>query len=125
MSNAGLIAAVDAVLLVVFGQTLLKWGMRRVGPIGRARLREPLRLTADILSTWQVWAGLALYVVSAAVWLFALSRVPITVAAPTLALTYVGVPLASIAVFDESLTPAQWLGIAIAAAGVVVFAMSS
>jgi drug/metabolite transporter (DMT)-like permease len=125
MNLAGTFATIDAVLLVVVGQTLLKWGMIRVGPINRVRLRSPLTLISDIASRWQIWAGLAVYVVSAAVWVFALARVPLSFAAPMLALTYVGVPVASISVFDESLTPAQWLGIAIAAVGVMVVALAA
>ena len=125
MNALGLIAAADAVLLVVVGQTLLKWGMTRVGPVNRIRLRHPVALTVDIASQWQVWLGLAAYVVSAAVWIFALSRVPLSVAYPLFALTYVGVPIASTAVFDDSLTPAQWFGIGLAVVGVVFVALGS
>jgi len=44
MTTSGLVATLDAVLLVVVGQTLLKWGMLRVGPINRVRLRRPIQL---------------------------------------------------------------------------------
>lgn len=125
MSLAGVFACIDAVLLVVAGQVLLKWGMRRVGPVNRVRLRRPLSLVGDILSRWQIWAGIGVYAVSAGVWIFALSRVPLSVAAPVLALTYVGVPLAATTVFDESLTPAQWLGVILAAVGVMILALAS
>ena len=123
MNAVGLIAAIGAVLLVVVGQALLKWGMLRVGPIGRARLRHPVHLAGRVASTWQVWAGIGVYVVSAAIWIFALSRVPLSVAYPLFAMTYVGVPIASTAVFDESLTPAQWVGIALAVIGVIMVAL--
>ncbi len=125
MNAAGFFATVDAVLLVVAGQILLKWGMTRVGPVNRVRLRAWLALLVDVGSKWQIWAGLGLYAISAAVWIFALSRVSLSFAAPMFALTYVGVPVAATAMFDESLTPAQWLGILLAAVGVIVVALAA
>jgi multidrug transporter EmrE-like cation transporter len=123
MNAAGVLASAGAVFLVVIGQALLKWGMLRVGPIGRSRLRRPMHLAGEVARTWQVWAGIGVYAVSAAVWILALSRVPLSVAYPVFAFTYVGVPIASTAVFDESLTPAQWLGILLAVAGVIIVAV--
>lgn len=125
MTTVGLTATLVAVVLVVVGQTTLKWGMNRVGEITMVRLRSPFRLVGDVLSVWQVWVGLAVYAVSAAAWIFALSSVPLSVAYPFLGLTYVGIAAIAMIAFDESLTPAQWTGIILVVVGVITVALSA
>ena len=114
-----------AVTLVVTGQTLLKVGMTRVGPIGRDRLREPGALVRDVASRWQVWVGLALYALSAATWILALATVPLSVAYPFLGLSYVFIAGISVIALGEWLTPAQWLGIGLVVVGVVTVALTA
>jgi multidrug transporter EmrE-like cation transporter len=125
MTLAELAAVLAAVTLVVAGQVTLKWGMELVGPITGARLRQPFGLLGDVASHWQVWVGSALYVTSAAAWIYALSTVPLSVAYPFLGLTYVGVAAIAVTVFGEWLTPAQWIGIALVVAGVVTVALTA
>ncbi|MDZ4180782.1 MAG: EamA family transporter [Coriobacteriia bacterium] len=125
MSAAGFAAVLTAVATVVIGQMLLKHGMTLVGPIDMGRVKSPIVLVRDVISRWQVLAGLALYVFSAVVWIFALSRVPVSVAYPFLALSYIGVSTVAVIRFDEWLTPAQWIGIVLVVSGVVVVALTS
>ena len=125
MTGAELAAVLSAVTLVVAGQVTLKRGMDLVGPITRSRLRSPLRLLGDTATRWQVWLGVALYVTSAAAWIYALSTVPLSVAYPFLGLTYVGVAAVAVARFGEWLTPAQWIGIALVVVGVVTVALTA
>jgi multidrug transporter EmrE-like cation transporter len=124
VNGPGAVSAILAVASVIAGQVLLKQGMTDVGPIGRERLKSPLRLAADVASQWRVWVGLAVYVFSAAVWIFALARLPLAVAYSFLALSYVGVSAVAVMRFDESLTPAQWVGVAVAVCGVVLVAVA-
>jgi drug/metabolite transporter (DMT)-like permease len=124
VSGTDLLAVLASVTLVVIGQTTLKWAMTIVGVIDRPRLREPLKLAADVARVWQVWFGLSVYVLSAAMWIFALSRVPLSMAYPFLGLSYVGVAVVAVVALKEWLTPAQWLGIAAVVAGVVMVAAS-
>lgn len=67
-------------------------------------------------------AGLAAYGVSVLTWLFVLKRVPLSVAAPFVALVYVLVPLASRVLFSEGITPRMWLGMVLVVAGVTLVA---
>lgn len=124
MSGTDLLAVLASVTLVVIGQTTLKWAMTIVGVIDRPRLREPLKLASDVARVWQVWFGLSVYVLSAAMWIFALSRVPLSMAYPFLGLSYVGVAVVAVVALKEWLTPAQWIGIAAVVAGVIMVAAS-
>lgn len=125
MSAVGFAYVFVSVALVVTGQTLLKRGMTLVGAIGRERMSTPLVLVAEVARRWQVWCGLALYAVSAATWIIALSLVPLTVAYPFLGLTYVAVAIIAVRKLGERLTPAQWLGIVLIVAGVLMVALSA
>lgn len=125
MKLHGLIYVLLAVSFVVTGQVLLKVGMTRVGAIGRERLKRPVHLVAEVLHYWQVWVGLTLYVISAGLWILALSTVPLSVAYPFLGLSYVAIAGMSVLLLGEWLTPAQWIGIALVVMGVVTVALSS
>lgn len=123
MSQHALAYVLAAVTLVVGGQTTLKIGMDRVGPIGLERLRDPLRLLSDTVAVTQVWVGLLLYVASSVLWLLALATVPLSVAYPFLGLSYVFIAGVSVIALGEWLTPAQWLGILLVVFGVVAVAL--
>lgn len=70
-------------------------------------------------------SGLAAYGVSVLTWLFVLRRVPLSVAAPFVALVYVLVPLASRLVFSDTVSPKMWLGMALIVLGVTVVAQGA
>jgi multidrug transporter EmrE-like cation transporter len=125
MSPHALAYVLGAVALVVTGQTLLKLGMNRVGPIGRQRLRTPVRLAVDVASVPVVWAGLILYALSAALWVLALATVPLSIAYPFLGLSYVFIAGVSVIALGEWLTPAQWLGILLVVFGVITVALTA
>jgi drug/metabolite transporter (DMT)-like permease len=118
-------AVLLSITLVVAGQIILKFGMARVGPIDGPRLRRPLTLVGDVARVAAVWIGMALYIASAAMWIFTLSRVPLSLAYPFLGLSYVGVAATAVIALDEWLTPAQWLGILLVVTGVVTVALSA
>lgn len=125
MSGVGLAYVLASVATVVVGQTLLKIGMTRVGPIGLTTLRQPIALVRSALSAWQVWVGLGLYMLSAAMWIIALSIVPLSVAYPFLGLTYIGVSFVAVVKLGEWLTPAQWIGIGLVVIGVFMVTLSA
>ncbi len=66
--------------------------------------------------------GLVTYAASVLTWLLVLRRVPLSVAAPFVALVYVLVPLASRAVFDDRITTRMWAGMLLVALGVTLVA---
>lgn len=123
MKPQGIAYVLAALALVVTGQTLLKLGMTRVGEIGLERLRRPLRLLGDVAGRWEVWLGLAIYALSAALWLLALATAPASIAYSFLGLSYLAVAGMSVRFLGEWLTPAQWIGIALAGIGVVIVAV--
>jgi undecaprenyl phosphate-alpha-L-ara4N flippase subunit ArnE len=79
---------------------------------------NPLTL---IRNAWFM-AGLLLYGVSVLTWLFVLRRVPLSIAAPFVALVYVLVPLASRLFFSDTITARMWLGMLLVVLGVTLVA---
>lgn len=102
------------VCLLVLGQLCWKIGMDR------------LRTSAGAL--WQaafsplVWAGLVLYGLATVLWLFVLSRLPLSVAYPVQAIAYVlGLVMARI-VLGDPVPPLAWLGSLLVLLGVGLIA---
>jgi drug/metabolite transporter (DMT)-like permease len=67
-------------------------------------------------------AGLVAYAGSVLTWLRVLGDVPLSVAAPFVALVYVLVPLASRVVFDDTINAKMWMGMILVAIGVTLVA---
>lgn len=65
-----------------------------------------------------VFSGLVLYGISALVWLFVLKKFPLSVAYPTLALSYVVIVLLGAIFIDEPLTKYKLVGIVLIVSGV-------
>ncbi len=105
--------------LAAVAQLALKQGMNQVnaelapttfslnGASVRALVSEPF-----------VWAGLALFGLSALVWLVVLSRASLSFAYPFAALTYVLILLFDAFVLDEHVPALRWGGVALIAAGI-------
>ena len=120
MTPYAILAAFATVALVIAGQLLLKRGMTVVGPIGRAPLRTPGRLLAEMVSRWELWVGFLLYAMSGAAWVLALSTAPPSLVYPFLCLSYFGVAVFAVRLLGERLTPAQWVGVLLIIVGVAV-----
>ena len=104
-----------AATISAFGQVLLKYAMLKHGPItfsvgGLISLAAEPRLIL----------ALAMYAGALLMWLQVLSKVPLSVAYPMLAFTYVVVPCLAIFFFDERITGAQIAGIALVLLGVAI-----
>jgi hypothetical protein len=105
--------------LAAIAQLALKQGMNQVnaeltpdtfslnGASLRALVTEPF-----------VWAGLALFGLSAVVWLVVLSRASLSFAYPFAALTYVMILLFDTFVLDERVPALRWGGVAFIAVGI-------
>jgi len=111
------------VLLNAAAQLLLKAGTNAIGrfdftaeniiPVGMKLALEP-----------HIAGGLACYVVSVAVWIVGLSRVPVSIAYPMLSVGYIVNALAAWYLFGESLTAQKLVGIAFIVCGVFLVARS-
>lgn len=109
--------------LAVGGQLTMKVGMNRVGEITAERLENPVELIGDVIKS--VWAivGIFLYAVSSVFWLVVLSRVPISVAYPIVAIGYVFVVFFSRFVFHEEVKLIAWIGLVLIVLGVSLTAL--
>ena len=111
------------VLLNAAAQLLLKAGTNAVGqfefsaqnilPVGMKLALEP-----------HIVGGFACYVVSVAVWIVGLSRVPVSIAYPMLSVGYIVNAVAAWYLFGESLAAQKLVGIAFIIAGVFLVARS-
>jgi undecaprenyl phosphate-alpha-L-ara4N flippase subunit ArnE len=111
MKSAPLVLAAAGAVLAAFGQVSLKFGADgRVAPM-------------EFINGW-VALGLAQYLAGAALWLAALSSLPLMAVYPFTALTYVLVNTLAFVLFNERLSPQGLLGTAIVLIGLFLVATS-
>jgi drug/metabolite transporter (DMT)-like permease len=117
----------DSILLILFavgcgitGQLSLKLGMVQNGRIDSDALTQPLQIAAQVLSSPLVLGGLAFYAVGAIAWVTVLSRVPLSLAYPNLALSYAFTPVLAWLLLGESVPSLRWLGIGVICLGVLI-----
>ncbi len=96
------------VVLGVAGQVLLKTGAERSGD-GIAQFLQPYTIV-----------GFGVYALAALFYIVAIKRIPVSVAFPTVSLSYVVLAVIAHYLWDEPLGTAQLLGIALIVAGVIV-----
>lgn len=110
--------------LAAVAQLTLKHGMNQV----RARsgvVELSLGSLKAVAMTPYVWAGLALFGVSALVWLAVLSRASLSFAYPFAALTYVLILLFDHFVLDEPVSALRWGGVAFIVAGIFLISRTA
>ena len=76
----------------------------------------------SLLVTPYFWAAMAIYGVATLLWVFMLSRIPLSGAMPFVALTFVIVPIISVVFLDEKLDFLQWFGMLLIIAGICIAA---
>lgn len=103
------------IILLVGGQTLWKIG------IGGRHLKNVHDVILVMLSPW-VMAGLALYVIATVVWIYLLSRMPLSVLYPMQSLAYVAAVVVAIVVFKEQVSLLRWTGVVVILFGAVLVA---
>jgi drug/metabolite transporter (DMT)-like permease len=108
-----------SVTLAAVAQLTLKTGMNHVndalapqtfslnGSSVKALVQQPF-----------VWGGLALFGISALVWLVVLSRASLSFAYPFASITYILILLFDHFVLDETVPPLRWAGVAAIAVGI-------
>ena len=79
-----------------------------------------VRFIGSLLVNPYFWIALFIYGTATVLWVFTLSRVPLSRAMPFVALTFAIVPIVSVVALGERLNLAYWIGVAIIAAGVYV-----
>ncbi|MEO7742644.1 MAG: SMR family transporter [Usitatibacter sp.] len=111
------------VLLNAVAQLLLKAGTNRVGEFAFSA-DNILPIGVRLATSPPIVAGLACYVVSLAVWILALSRVPVSVAYPMLSVGYIVNAVGAWLLFGESITAQKLVGIGFIIVGVWLVARS-
>ena len=116
-----------AVTLAVAGQISLRRGMNtlteRTGLEGTDLLKHPFTFIKEILKTWVVILGLVFFVSSAFFWLMVLSSVPLGVAYPFVALTYIAVMVYDKIFENYTINAWNWVGVALIVVGVVMISL--
>ena len=106
------------------GQLMLKSAMNEIGHIGAQELGSPGSTVARAAREPRLWAGLGLFGVSALFWLVVLSRIPLSVAYPSVGMSYVFVVLFSRLWLHEDVPPLRWVGAGIVVVGIVIIGLS-
>ena len=106
-----------SVVTAACGQLLLKTGALKIGSIEASGLLERIFAVATIP---QLIVGLCFYGLSAVTYILLLSRVKLSVAAPSTALIYIFSVLIGIFIFKEPVSAMRLLGVGLIACGVVL-----
>ncbi len=110
----------DTAWLVLFsltlsgGQLLFKRAAEDIAGIPLPRMLPALAHSPAM------WGAVTLYGSATLLWVWILTRIPLSQAYPWAALGAVFVPLAAILLLGEAVTPIYWLGAALIAAGIIL-----
>jgi multidrug transporter EmrE-like cation transporter len=114
-----------SVTLAAVAQVTLKVGVNHVTDANGGELALTAGSLKQIATTWLVWLGIAIFAVSAVLWIFALSRASLSFAYPFAALGYVIIVTASIVFLDEHVPLLGWVGVACIVIGILLVAQGS
>lgn len=114
---------IPAILFSTTGELLFKIGMNRVGSFefSPAEIRAVL---PRILFNPLIWVGFIGFGLGAVFWLAVLSRVPLSLAYPILALSYFVVVIEAWLILRERVTWKRLLGVGVIVAGVIIVGLS-
>lgn len=115
---------VVSVALAIGGQICLRRGMQEVkektGLEADALLKSPGTFLKGIVTTWMVLLGLALFVSSAGFWLVVLTVVPLGIAYPFVAMTYIVVMFYDKFFENREILGLNWVGVAAIVIGIIL-----
>jgi small multidrug resistance pump len=106
----------SAIIISVGGQTLLK-----AGALGRSTSADFIGQVLDLRTV----AGLTLYMGASFLYIMALRRIPLSVALPCTATSYIAAVLIGHFLYDEAITPTHVAAIVIIGFGVVMLAFAA
>jgi drug/metabolite transporter (DMT)-like permease len=106
-----------SVLASVSGQVLLKAGALR---LGRVNPKDVIGYIMSIFTTPELIAGLTCYGLGAFIYILLLTRVKLSVAAPSIALVYVVSVIMGYFLFKESIPVSRLVGLGFIVCGVLL-----
>lgn len=121
LTPANLVLIITSVAIAACGQLLLRHGMR----LAKSEAGASGSLVMQAATSPYVIGGLAVFGLSAVLWLATLSRVPLSVAYPFNALGYLGILTMSALVLHEHVPVQTWLGSALVVAGLLLVVTSA
>lgn len=104
----------------VTGQLLMKKAMTKIGAVNKISLELGLAMVLNPL----IIAGIFLYAIAAILWLFVLSKVDLSYAAPIYSMSYVLIAILSFVFLKENLSFSRIIGILLICSGVFFIARS-
>ena len=118
-----LLLLIPAILLSTTGQLFLKMGMNQVPDFAFTPDALAAALPAIVLNPF-VWLGFIGWIGGTVFWLGVISRAPLSLAYPILAMSYFVVVMEAWLFLGEQVTWQHWLGVAIIFVGVVIVGLS-
>jgi multidrug transporter EmrE-like cation transporter len=107
------------VLLIVFGQIVIKWQVLEAGALPPEALGR-VAFIAKLLGNLWVIGALAAALAASVCWMLAMTKLPLSHAYPFVSLSFVLVLILSAIFFGEPLSWPKALGVALIVAGVAV-----
>ncbi len=106
-----------SVLASVTGQFFLKLGALK---LGKVNLGNAVNLILSIITTPELLTGLAFYGIGAVAYILLLTRVNLSIAAPSASLVYVFSVLLGYFIFKESIPSIRLIGLSLIVGGVIL-----
>ena len=119
MNFANLSLLFAATASSVIGQFFLKTGAEKFGKVEITGINNLIVTVFNILLIPQVMAGITAYAIGLFAYIFALSRMPISVVSPSIAMSYVFAVLMGKFMFGEIVPITRYLGMAMIVCGVI------
>jgi len=107
------------VLLVVYGQIVIKWQVNAAGALPEPTAEKLLFLLQLLLNPW-IMSALAAALLAALAWMAAMTRLDLSHAYPMVSLAFVLVVVLSAVFFNEPLSTPKIAGLALIVLGIVV-----
>lgn len=107
-----------------FGGILMKSASSSMPALEINGIHQVLHFFLKMFTNPVMLSGVTLYFLSTLIWMYLLTKLPISFVQPILALTYVITPILAIIFLNESVPQARWFGILIILIGVFVVAKS-
>jgi len=117
MSTFILFAA--GILMGSVGALSMKVGANRL-----SHFEFTFRWFLNLISNPYVIIGFILYFIPAVIWVYVLTKYPVSFVQPILALTYVVTPILALLILKEPVPALRWIGIIIIIAGVFIVSRS-
>ncbi len=113
-----------AIAMGAIGQIAMKAGMNRVRARASGDLGPILKALPKMFTDLYVLAGILIYILSTVLWLWVLSKVPLSFAYPCISVSYIIIIIAGKWVFRERIDAWKIAAIVLILAGVIALGFS-